>query len=170
MQALSASFLAICMLFLSVLIIDAFHARLHIPKRLSTPCVLREYQYHSQYQMTNDFYGVESMDDDDYPSEESVEEDGKEDGDDGEDDLGGPATGQFKLGKKKLPTILQGEPLKPPPFRQRRATRTTSLTDNLIIVGTTIVTLSILVAGFLFVNKDLSDRPPPGSRDPMSRL
>jgi hypothetical protein len=172
MYVFYASLLAISTVFISLLSLDAFHVnqRTHarlMPKRVR---LLHEYQYQSHYYMTKDLYGIESMDDeDDEPSEGEIDDESVAEGDENMDKLDGPATGQFKLGKKKLPTILQGEPLKPPPFRQRRP-RATSLTDNLIIVGTTIVTLSILVAGFLFVNKDLNDRPLPGSKDPMSRL
>ena len=73
-------------------------------------------------------------------------------GDDDVDCLGDEdKSGQFRLKPKKAPTILNGELPPPPVFRSKRAP--TPITDNLVVVGLTVLTLALTVALFLFLNK-----------------
>ena len=74
----------------------------------------------------------------------------------------GEASGRFKLKPSKQPMIFNTGELPPPPvFRGPRNIRTTSASDNLIVIGLTIFILAASVSFFLWINKDLPDRPPP---------
>ncbi len=64
-------------------------------------------------------------------------------------------SGQFKLGKGER-NLLQGEQSSPSAFRTQR--QPLQLSDNLIVIGSTVLGLACLVGLFLFMNKDA---PPP---------
>lgn len=70
----------------------------------------------------------------------------------------GAAGGEFKISKPSAPRLtgLGDENATEPAFRQVR--QPSPLSDNLIIVGSTLAGLLALVALFLFLNKDV---PPP---------
>ena len=70
-------------------------------------------------------------------------------------------SGLFKLKPTQPPMIFNGESPAPPVFRGPRNSRVSSIFENLIVIGLTIITLAAFVSVFLYINKDLPDRPPP---------
>ena len=96
--------------------------------------------------------------------EEGEDDVDSEDIEEVEDDEGGEASadsGVFKLKPTKQPMIFNGESPAPPVFRGQRNSRVSSASDNLIVIGLTIIILAASVSVFLLLNKDLPVRPPP---------
>ena len=76
-----------------------------------------------------------------------------DDGEEGDEEGDDASTGQFNIGSGRG-KLLQGEPM----FRQPSTRQPSPLSDNLIVVGGTILGLAGVVAAFLFLNRDA---PPP---------
>lgn len=106
-----------------------------------------------------EIYSLEDSEEPESDGDEEFEDigDASEQGDaEGED------SGRFKLKPSKQPMIFNtGELPAPPVFRGSRSSRTTSTSDNLIVIGLTVILLAASVSFFLFINKDLPPAPPP---------
>ena len=93
------------------------------------------------------FDGSEAEDDDN----EGKEEDGEGLLSPVPEDEASRSSGQFKIKKSKPVTILNGE--LPPPVVFRGTREPAPITDNLVVVGLTILGLAGAVGFFLFLNK-----------------